>query len=334
MKHATQRKKISTVRERGLTTGVVNILIGISVSISMLGNQAQAAAYVDPYQTGVLDMSFGLEEMSGDVTSSIGGQINHADGQTEETFFPISELVWPMDIALARFDVSLRLNPIWRINGTLKTAFDDPGEAMVDQDWFSPLSSTDIYSESNIPEFEALTLDVHFEWTYLEQGPWSLSTGIGYLHQNFEYEGNLIEQYSPTDMTGYDYLGDGSTSITYENTFSMIYFLLGADLQLTSQLDLAGKFSVAPLAASEDELYHLYSSKVSSGDMEGFAYMIELSGNFQITPWWFIRAGLQYTNIFVDGDQYQVLAGVPLGRIDQEVESVQSSGYISMGYSF
>jgi hypothetical protein len=326
MKQSAQRKAISKIRGLGLAAGLV--------STGMLFTQAQAAVYLDPYFASKIDLSFGLETMSGDMTSSIGGEINHADGQNESTFFPISELEWPMDILLARFEGSLTLNPMWRINGILKTAVDDPDEMMVDSDRFSAGGPADIYSESSISAFEAFILDVDFEWTYLQQGPWSLYTGVGYLHQDFEYEGNLITQYSPTGMSGYNYVGDGSTGVTYENTFSMIYFLLGADMQLTPQLDLSGQFSVAPLASSEDELHHLYYNKVSNGDMDGSAYMFEVSGNFRISPWWFVEVGAQYTNISVDGDQYQVLGGEPLGQINQEVVSEQTSGYITMGYSF
>jgi hypothetical protein len=326
MKQSAQRKAINKIRGLGLAVGLV--------SIGMLFTQAQAAAYIDPYFASKIDLSFGLEAMSGNITSSIGGEVNHANGQNESTFFPISELEWPMDILLARFEGSLTLNPMWRINGILKTAADDPGETMIDRDWDSWGGSADIYSESSISEFTAFILDVDFEWTYLQQGPWSLYTGVGYLHQDFEYQGNLIMQYSPSGIAGYNYVGDGSTGITYENTFSMIYFLLGADMQLTPQFDLSGKFSVAPLASSEDELHHLYYNKVSTGDMDGAAYMFEVSGNFQISPWWFVKAGVQYTGISVDGDQYQVLSGEPLGQIDQEVESDQSSAYMTMGYSF
>lgn len=205
---------------------------------------------------------------------------------------------------------------------------------MIDRDWLSAGGSADIYSESNISSSDAFILDIDLEWTYFQQGPWSLSVGVGYLQQEFEYEGDLIMQYSPTGISGYNYIGDGSTAITYDNTFSMLYFLLGANMQLTQQFELAGKFSVAPFASSEDDMHHLYSDKVSTGDMEGVATMFELSGKFLITPWWFVKGGVQLTYISVDGDQYQVLAGEPLGRIDQEVESNQSSASISMGYSF
>ena len=332
MRKGTQKKTIQGISKG---KGFLGLAAGLMCT-GMLLPQAHAAS-LDPYYQGIpvqLDFSFGLEGMSGDLTSSIGGEINHANGENETTFFPISELEWPMDIMLGRFDGSLTLNPFWRINGTVKTALDDPNDTMIDRDWFSPGGPADIYSESSISALDAFILDVDFEWTYLRQGPLSLSAGIGYLHQEFEYEGDLIIQYSPTGLSGYNYIGNGSAAITYDNTFSMFYFLLGANMQLTPQFELAGKFSVAPFASSEDELYHIYSDKVSSGDMEGAACMFEVSGKFQITPWWFVKGGAQVTYISVDGDQYQVLAGEPLGMIDQEVESNQSSAYITMGYSF
>ncbi|WPD23200.1 MAG: omptin family outer membrane protease [Candidatus Electrothrix scaldis] len=316
--------------------GLLGLAAGV-IGTGMLLSQAQAAASLDPYyQAGPihLDFFFGFEGMNGDLTSSIGGEINHANGENEATFFPISELEWPMDITLARFDGSLELNPLWRINATMKTALGDPEENMIDRDWFSAGGPADIYSESSISSSDAFILAIDLEWTYFQQGPWSLSAGVGYLQQEFEYEGDLIIQYSPTGISGYNYIGNGSTAVTYDNTFSMFYFLLGANMQLTPQFELAGKFSVAPFASSEDELHHLYSGKVSTGDMEGMATMLEMSGKFLITPWWFVKGGVQLAYISVDGDQYQVLAGEPLGQIDQEVESNQASAYISMGYSF
>lgn len=322
------------VRKERKNNGVILRMAAGIVGAGMLISQAQAAAHVDPYMTGYLDLSFGIEEMTGDLTSSIGGEINYANGKNETTFFPISELEWPMDISLARFDASLTLNPVWCINGTLKTALTDPDESMIDRDWVYGGRAADIYSESSISEFDAFIFDIDFEWTYLEQGPWRLYAGIGYLHQEFEYEGSLIMQYYPTGISNYVYVGNGTTAVTYDNSFSMAYFLLGANMQLTPQLDLSGKFSVAPLASSEDELHHLYYDKVSTGDLEGTAYLFELNGNFQITPWWFVGAGIQLTNISVDGNQNQVLAGEALGQIEQEVETSQSSAYITTGYSF
>lgn len=326
MTQAAQHRAIRRIQGSVLASGLI--------SVGMLVTHAQAAFYADPYFTGNLDLSVGVEAMSGDLTSSIGGEINYADGQTERTFFPISELEWPMDILLARFDGSLTLNPMWRINGTLKTAVDDPGETMIDRDQYAADGPADIYSESSISQFDAFILDVDFEWTYLRLGPWSLFTGVGYLYQDFEYQGNLLMQYSPAGIAGYNYVGNGSAGVAYENTFSMLYFLLGADVQVTPQFDLAGKFSVAPVTSSEDELHHFYYNKMSAGDLDGTAYMFEVSGNFRISPWWFVKAGVQYTAISVDGDQYQFLDGAPLGRIDQEVESDQSSAYITTGYSF
>ncbi|MCI5211645.1 MAG: omptin family outer membrane protease, partial [Candidatus Electrothrix sp. ATG2] len=228
------------------------------------------------------------------------------------------------------FDVSL-----FSINGTLKKAASDPDGNMIDQDWMQSDRQLDVYSESSISEFDAFVLDINLEWVYMQQGAWSLFSGFGYLRQEFEYEGQLIGQSSPSGVyPEYTYQGDGSTGITYETTYSMVYFLLGADMQVTPQLNLSGKFSVAPLATADDELVHLYRNKVSSGDMDGSAYIFELTGNYHILPLWFVEVGAQFTTISADGDQQQILDGQALGRVDEETVSDQASLYITMGYSF
>lgn len=312
----------------GLALGLV------SSALLFTHHEAQATLGGDPYLLDRINISLGLEQMSGDITSSIGGEINYAEGPTEYIHFPLSELEWPMDVLLARFDAAFMLSPYLRLNGTLKKGLNEPDDPLIDRDWLTPTGGVDVYSESSISEFDAFIADVDFEWVYLNSGPWNLYTGVGYMHQEFEYDGDLKMQYSPTGMSEFNYIGNGTTSVNYDATFSMLYFLLGADVQLTPMFNLAGKFSVAPVASVEDELRHLYHAKVSTGDMEGTAYTFEVTGNFHLAPWWFVELGAQYTNLAVDGDQDQVLRGTPLGRIDQELESEQTSGYISMGYSF
>lgn len=319
---------------KAITFGLALGLMSSGILFTHHEAQAQTAPGINPYLLQRIDLSLGLEEMSGDITTAIGGGITHANGQTENTFFPISELEWPLDVLLARFDAAFTLTPYLRFNATIKTDLNEPDDYMIDQDWYSASGRTDVYSETSIAEFDAFIFDVDLKWTYASQGPWNLYTGVGYLHQNFEYVGDPIMQYSPTGMTGYNYAGNGTAGITYETTYSMIYFLLGADIQMTPQFNLSGNFSVAPVASAEDDLHHLFYNKISTGDMDGTAYMFKLAGNFHFAPWWFLEVGGQYTNISVDGTQDQVLAGQALGRIDMEVESEQASAYITMGYSF
>jgi hypothetical protein len=311
----------------GLALGLV------SSGLLFTHHEAQAALGGDPYLLDRIDMSLGLEQMSGDITSSIGDEINYAEGPTENIGFTLSELEWPMDVLLARFDAAFMLSPYLRLNGTLKKGLNEPDDPLIDRDWLSSTGGVDLYSESSISEFDAFIADVDFEWVYLNSGPWNLYTGVGYMHQEFEYDGVMKMQYSPTGMYG-TIPGNGTTSVNYDATFAMLYFLLGADVQLTPMFNLAGKFSVAPVASVEDELRHLYHAKVSTGDMEGSAYTFEVTGNFHLAPWWFVELGAQYTNLSVDGDQNIVSQGTPFAKIDQELESEQTSGYISMGYSF
>ncbi|MCI5224131.1 MAG: hypothetical protein D3924_16045, partial [Candidatus Electrothrix sp. AR4] len=122
-------------RGKAMTFGLALGLISSGMLFTY--HEAQAALAGNPYLLERLDMSLGLEEMSGSITTSIGGEIIHANGQTENTFFPISELEWPLDIMLARFDAGFTLSPFFRLNASVKKNLNEPDDHMIDQDWYS-----------------------------------------------------------------------------------------------------------------------------------------------------------------------------------------------------
>ncbi|MBU0946848.1 MAG: TonB-dependent receptor [Proteobacteria bacterium] len=284
------------------------------------------------------DIAIGTELMTGDTTYSIGGAITFADGSSENMYFPLSELEWPLDISLARVDAGLRIGSAWRINGILKKNISDPSDQMIDKDWLTSSNpgQLDVYSESNISDFDALIWDIDVEWAFLQRQSWSLYAGLGYQYQKFEYDAQLIHQYSPSGYPGFETYGDGSVGITYEMTYKMPYFLIGTDLQITPDFTLSGSFAYSPWVDAEDEDHHLarVPVKVSQGDMDGDAYMIAVSGTYNFVSSWFLEGGLHYTRIDVDGKQTQSAYGVPYATIDVESESTQTSGYLKVGYRF
>ena len=88
---------------------------------------------------------------------------------------------------------------------------------------------------------------------------------------------------------------------------------------------------LAQVRAEVDVLLHA----VSSGDMDGDAFMLDISGRYSFTPTIFMEAGFQFMKIEVDGTQTQKYGwGIPLGTIDEEAESTQTSGFLSIGYMF
>ena len=230
----------------------------------------------------IFNIAIGAERMSGNTTYQIGYPVTSPNGTQYAGYFPFSKLEWPLDIWLARMDASLNIGDSWRINGVLKKNLSDPGDTMKDSDWITPSNPgrLDVYSESNISNFDALIFDIDVEWIFLKRQPWSLYAGLGYLYQKFDNDATLIRQYSPSGLPGFDTYGDGRVGITYEITYTMPYLKIGGDYQINDKFILAGSFAWSPIVKAQDEDHHLLrknGGKISTGDMDGNAYMINLS---------------------------------------------------------
>lgn len=289
---------------------------------------------VSPGENVNFEISMGTELMGGETTYSIGGPIRTPDGTIYDVHFPISELEWPLDVWLARVDATVNFGPLWRMNGSLKKNIDEPSDDMIDSDWLRTPSLLDVYSNSKITDFDALILDVDVEWLFLKRKNWNLFAGLGYKYQNFDYESALIHQYSPSGLPGFNFYGDGSNSITYDMTYTMPYFIFGSEFQITPAFSIAGSFAFSPWVSAEDKDNHLLRNKVSSGDMDGSAIMLDFSGTYNFAQSWFAEAGFQYMQIEVDGHQKQVTNGIHTATVSQESESSQTSGFIKIGFRF
>lgn len=291
--------------------------------------------YADDAEIAV-DISIGTELMGGHTTYRIGYPVTIIGGPTEEGYFPFSELKWPLDTWLARVDLGVDIGSSLRINGTVKTNLSKPGDPMVDKDWITDADPTrlDIYSDSSISDFDALILDCDVEWSFLKSESGSLYAGLGYQYQNFKYDSNLIHQYSPSGLPGWEFFGDGSVSITYEMTYSMPYVIFGGTYNVSPDFAVAGSIAYSPFVDAEDLDDHILRDKISEGDMEGSALMVNISGKYSFAPNMFLEGGLNYTKIDVDGTQTQSFSGVPYYLVAQESESSQTSGYLKVGYKF
>lgn len=326
MKKAVTKKVIATV----LTTGFLST--GSAFATDTPAPHPETTSTLN--NNIGLDLAFGVEAMGGDTTYEIGGPVTYANGSSENAHFPISKLEWPLDIWLARLDATINTGSSWRINGVIKKNISDPDDPMKDSDWLTAPSSLDIYSESNISDFDALIWDVDIEWMFFERPSWNLFAGVGYQYQNFEYDSALIHQYSPSGAYDAEVFGDGSVSITYDMTYEMPYFLIGTDFQITPNFIVSGSFSYSPWVDAEDEDHHLSRNRVTKGDMDGYAYMIDISGTYDFATSWFLTAGLHYTKIDVDGEQKQWINDVYFATVREESESSQTSGYFKVGYRF
>lgn len=322
-----------TINQRDIVIGWISVLLvpGIVCAASEPQN-AEAEE-----KNSVFEISVGTEAMSGDTTYAIGGPVTYPNGELagqSVQHFPFSELEWPMDIWLARIDAVAHIGTSWRINARLKKNISDPGDPLLDRDWIIP-GSLDVYSESNVSDFDAMIWDFDVEWVFLRKPSWKLFTGVGYQYQNFSYESQLIQQFSPSGLfPEFNLYGDGSASIAYEISYKMPYFLIGTEFNLTPGLSIAGNFSYSPLVEAEDKDVHLSRDKTGIGSMDGNAFMIDVSGTYHFTTPWFVEAGFNYTMIEVEGDQQQLSQQVVTYTVYEESESLQTSIYLNIGYRF
>jgi len=282
----------------------------------------------------IFSIAIGAERMTGHTTYQIGLPT------TPPTSYFRSQLEWPLDTWLARLDARFNMGDSWRINGVLKKNLTTPGDTMKDSDWITPANPgrLDVYSESNISKFDAWIFDIDVEWVFLKRQYWSLYAGPGWQFQKFYYEAKLIHQYSPSGLAGYDAYGDGRVGITYEITYNMPYLKIGTDFHIKDKFTLDGSFAWSPIVKAKDEDHHLlreHGGKICTGDMNGNAYMFNLSAKYTFTPSWFLKGGFHYTKISVDGDQYQIYGdGTQIGTVKEESDSTQTSYYLMVGYTF
>lgn len=319
--------------------GQKEILIVLIIALLIPGvvSAANEEKHEEAKETMAFDISVGTELMSGDTTYAIGGPVTSPNGEPvgqSVQHFPFSELEWPLDMWLARIDASVHIGSSWRINAKLKKNINDPNGSLLDSDWIIP-GSLDVYSESNISDFDAVILDLDIEWAFLQSPSWRMFAGVGYQYQDFSYESQLIHQFSPSGLfPELNLYGDGRMTVAYEISYKMPYFLVGTEFYVTPGFSIAGNFSYSPLVEAEDEDTHLATNKTGVGDMEGDAFMLHVSGEFNFKTSWFLEAGFHYTLIEVNGDQQQLFQGVRTYTVHEKSESEQRSAYLTLGYRF
>jgi outer membrane protease len=286
------------------------------------------------------DLSVGAELMNGDITHQIGFPVVEPNGIVYFGHFPVSELAYPLDVWLGRVDGGATINDQWRINATIKKDVSTPSDNMEDSDWFTETnpSRLDVYSESEISSFDAFILDADIEWTFFRRQNVSVYAGLGYMYQNFDYETKALYQLSPSGLSGYDIIGDGRVSITYEITHSIPYLKLGGDLQVNPKLTFTGSVGYSPIVEVEDIDRHLlreYGGFTNEGDLDGTAFMFDISARYAFTSSLFMEGGFQLTKIEADGETVSTYGwGIPRSTITEEIDSTQTSGFLSVGYRF
>jgi outer membrane protease len=262
------------------------------------------------------------------------GSLTYADG-----YFPFSELEFPLDVSMFSAQYDLEIKRRWMISLGFKTDIGHSGDDMEDSDWLTPSNpdQLDIFSTSNVTDFEAYEYDVNVKFKYLMGASWSLDAGVGYLFQKYKYDTALKTQYSPSGMSGVDYVWDGRTSsLKYDLFYQIPYIQMGGAVTFAKRFTIIASASYAPWVEGEDEDQHLLRGLVAKTELQGESWMANLETRYQINRNWFASLEYSYKKIEADGKSYDSYYGGldPNDWVWLEQESTQHSGSLMVGYSY
>lgn len=292
-------------------------------------------------EVGGVDLAVGIGALRGHTTYQIGGRISTPLG-SGEVHFPISELEFPLDVYMASAEGSIGFGNKWEVSASVKkNVTDDPGK-MKDSDWGvywlevgypAEQNTLDIYSESDA-ELDALMFDVNLRYKLYK----GISIGLGYTHQNFDYEISNLHQWYPS----YNYYFgmesphdriDGKV-LTYEVTYNIPYIEIAFKGKATDNLYVEVSLGYSPIVDAEDEDHHLLRSKVNKSDCDGDAILLSLEGRYDLPKNWFLALGVDYTRIDTDGRSKAFFSGIYDHTIDIVIESEQVFYGLNIGYAF
>ncbi|MCL7486799.1 MAG: omptin family outer membrane protease [Desulfobulbaceae bacterium] len=321
------------------------IAVAVLAAISGLSSAAMVSAAdradnsgQNSVSAGALEFSMdaGVETWGGDITYQIGFPVTDAYGNTYHGYFPFSELSFPLDATFGVVEAEAVIIDKYAVGLKVKKNVTDPDDPLEDRDWITPSDThrLDIYSESEVTDFSALVIDVDVSYRFFHNDRAMLAAGVGYMYQDFEYETSVRRQWSPSGYTGYDYVGDGSTSLIYEVDFEMPYFLVEGQFNIIPALKINGRFAFAPWVDVDDRDQHLLRNKVNTGDLSGSAVMAAVGVEYDFTPWMFVTGGLEHTYVDVDGDMDASFYGIYDHTVAEELESSQTSLFAKIGFRF
>lgn len=288
-----------------------------------------------------VDLEIGIGALSGHTTYQIGGTVSTPLG-SGEVHFPISELEFPLDVFMVSLEGSIGFAERWKVSAGVKKNITDDAGKMKDSDWgvywlegypLAEQDTLDIYSKSDA-DLDALILDINLRYR-LHRG---FFVGLGYIHQNFDYEVSNLDQWYPSSdyYFGVDFPHDRVTGqvLEYEVTYDIPYIEISFMGKATDTFTVEMSLGYSPTVNVEDEDHHLLRSMVSKGDCDGDAILLSLEGQYDFLKHWFLTLHVDYTRIDTDGKSETYVEGVYDHTIDQETESEQIFYALNIGYAF
>ncbi len=246
---------------------------------------------------------FGLLTICSSLYAFENGNINigvtNLNSETKEIVYDngkkISELTWKTEnIQLLNVGLEYNIKDRIFLSGDLKSNFTNNDMVMDDYDWSvanpnNEWSDWSHHDNTKVEDIKMLDVNAKYKFEILP-----IYFGIGYKYENFEYkayDGKYIYSSNPgfRDLTG-TFSGLG---ITYEHTLKMPYLMVGADLNVTKNLNIGADLAYSNLAKFEDKDIHHFRNLEFKGDFDYTDYLgASVYANYSFTK--LISLGIVY----------------------------------------
>lgn len=295
------------------------------------------------YKTSI---SAGIGLMRGHTTYQIGGKIDTPEG-SGRIRFPLSELIFPLDIRIGTLEAEVSLNQNWTVTAGIKKNISSEAGKMKDSDWginyydivgWTDPDSLDIYSESDT-DAEAFIAELAVKYYVVKQRSkkteFKLFVGGKYIYHHFDFDVSNVHQWYPS-LPEEPHFYDQDKVLTYEVTKHIPAVTIGAELFTKYNFRLDAMIGYSPFVTVEDEDDHILRGKLSKAECDGDAVFFSLAGSYRFHRNWTIN--LEYDYIYIDTDgrqkQYDYVDGFDIGTIDTKNFSETSTYGVSVSYLF
>jgi len=176
----------------------------------------------------------------------------------------------------------------------------------------------------------------------------SLSVGPlgGFLYQYFQFDASNVHQTGYGPYSPWYTVSVPGKVLTYNVTYTIPYLGVHSELLLSNTFQAAADIGYTPWAAAEDKDDHLLRHKLSKGSTTGNAYLITLSGQWEMKGNDYFQFRGQYLRIDTTGTQTQtwyadepttsgtIPAGTIITGINDKIRSQQTSITLFFNHRF
>jgi len=328
------------------------ILIIISVSPGF-GQEIDIEPTTKPVykKIGIFDLENGFERYFFYTRYQIGGKILSRQG-AGITYFPLSELKFPLDVFMIYSNLTLTLLDRISIHFNVKKNIHNRVGKMKDSDWVPLPGFKTIYSESDA-RLNAIITETDLYVRLYTISFFSIKLGAGFMHQYLHYSCSNVVQ---TDIIDSNYNLEMPSIIMIQGkiiTYEVQYYIFTMQIMPVftipigrGYLQITPSIRFSPYLKARDIDDHILRGKIAKGDSKGTAFMPYLSIRYFFASRAFIAAKLEYLYLRAKGKQTQsyynpflepqVTNNIPgwSARIENKLKSEQLVISLGAGYSF